>query len=352
MPNYSQCSIRACRRIPVGSHILASDEVIRMDFGLKLRRTFLSVLISLCCSSPLLATPVIILVPEESLFPAPIADQNFPRFALSFPLYLHQEIDTLQDDCPLSLREVLEFGGVQSLFRIEPKEGHPLAFELSIGAGVITLFDSFEDKLDNFGWEGSGFLTLNFKVTQQVRFRFGFHHLSSHVGDEYIANYGVIELPVTDQQDLVQGDTYGLNYVRDSLMGGISFYISPKVRIYLEARYSMDMLRYMLCYNSFPWQANIGLELNWPLFEWPTQSWYLAIHTSSYQETSWFPSTTIQAGQVVNVPGSNQRFRFGLEYYRGRVQIASFNHNDSLTPTSWENLQIEQYFAIGAWYDF
>ena len=323
-----------------------------MDFTIKLTRTFLSLLIILCFRIPLSATATLTLAPEDSLFPAPIADQNFPRFALSFPIYFNQEIDTLNDCCASSLREVLEFGGAQSLFRIEPKEGHQLAIELALGAGVITLFDSFEDNLDNFGWEGSGFLTLNFKLTQQIRFRFGFHHLSSHVGDEYLANYGVLELPVTDEQDFAQGDTYGFNYVRDSLMGGLSFYLSPIVRVYLEARYSMNMLRYMLCYNSFPWQANIGLELNWPLFERDTLSWYIAIHTSLYQETSWFPSTTIQAGQVVSVPGSNQRFRFGLEYYRGRVQIASFNHTDSLTPTSWEDIQIEQYIAIGAWYDF
>ena len=156
---------------------------------------------------PLPATPVWVLVPEDSLFPPPIADQHFPRFALSFPMYTNQKIDTLENNSSVSLREMLEFGGMQSLFRVEPKRGLPIAFELSLGAGVIALFDSFEDNLDNFGWEGSGFLTLNFKITDQVCFRFGFHHLSSHVGDEYLANYDVLELPITDGQDLIRGDT-------------------------------------------------------------------------------------------------------------------------------------------------
>ena len=116
----------------------------------------------------------------------------------------------------------------------------------------------------------------------------------------------------------------------------------------------MNMLRYMICYNSFPWQANIGLELQWPTYEQYAhlQRWYIALHASGYQETSWFPSTTIQIGRIMSVPDSNQRFRFGLEYYHGRIQIASFNYTDSIKPTSWEDLQLEQYFAIAAWYDF
>jgi hypothetical protein len=323
-----------------------------MGYRLKWMKTFFVLLFFLCVFLPLVATSAWTLVPEDSLYPPPIADQNFPRFSLSFPVYTNQHIDTIEDSTRISLREVLEFGGAQSLFRIKPLSHNPLTIELSIGAGIIALFDSFEDNLENFGWEGSGFVTLNFSLTPQMSFRFGFHHLSSHVGDEYLAKYGVLNLPITDEQDLLQGETYALNYVRDSLMGGLSIHLSPFIRIYAEARYSMNMLRYMLRYNSFPWQANIGLEIQWPSPELYSQRWYLAINTSGYQESSWFPSTTIQIGRIMNTPHSNQRFRFGFEYYHGRVQIASFNHTISPSPTTWNNLQVEQYIAIGAWYDF
>ena len=308
----------------------------------------------LICLFPLSANSPWTPVPEDTLFPAPIADQNYPRFSISFPIYLQQRIDTLQPLNSISAREALEFGGAQSLFRYTPDAGIPFSMEISFGAGILTLFDTFEDNLENFGWEGSGFLALNLKVSHHMSMRFGFHHLSSHVGDEYLAKYGVIALPVTDQQDLLEGETYGMDYVRDSLMGGISYQLSPLVRLYAEVRYARDMLRYMLRYNDFPWQANLGCEFTWPALttEGIQSNWYAALHATGYQETSWFPGTTLQMGYSLRTPGENQRLRIGLEYYIGRPQIAVFNYTRSIVPTTREDLQLEQYVAIGAWYDF
>lgn len=314
-------------------------------------RLFLILVICLCCTQSLNAGSSWEIVPDDLLFPSPIADQSFPRFSLSFPVYVEQRIDTLHRRGDVPLREMLEFGGVQGLFRFASDRDNRFAAELCIGAGVITMFDSFEDNLDNFGWEGAGFLAVNFMVSQNVRMRFGYHHISSHVGDEYLAQYEVVAFPVDEGEDLLRGATYGLNYVRDSFTGGISVQIGSYARLYAELYYSRDMLRYMLCYNAFPWQANMGLEFQWPDQEIHTQRWYLAIHAAAFQESSWFPSTTIQFGKVMSLPKSNRQFRFGLEYYRGRVQLATFNHTESSDPTHWEDLQIESYVAIGAWYD-
>ncbi len=290
-------------------------------------------------------------VPDDTLFPAPLADPDYPRFILSFPMYPVQRIDTLEADGIISFREILKVGGVQSLFRFSPSAENPFAFEISIGAGLVTLFDTFEDNLDNFGWEGSGFLTLDFRLLEKMSARFGFHHLSSHVGDEYLARYGVITFPAADGTDLLEGETYAMDYVRDSLVGGLSLYLGQYARLYADARYSMDMLRYMHLYNSYPWQADIGLEFQWPVRLRESSRWYAALHISAYQETSWFPSATVQFGRVLSLPGSNRQFRFGLEGYYGRVQIADFNHTDAPVPDSWSDLQVESYFALGMWYD-
>ena len=134
-------------------------------------------------------------------------------------------------------------------------------------------------------------------------------------------------------------------------MGGLSFQLSQTVRVYAETRYSMRMLRYMFCYNAFPWQTNIGLEFQWPSIE-QARRWYLVAHISSYQESSWFPSTTFQFGRILGQVDTKRRARIGMEVFHGRAQIAVFNYTEDLEPTAWDQLPIEQYVAVGIWYDF
>ena len=159
-------------------------------------------LVPLSAQDPVVVHPV----PVDSLFPEPLADQRFPRFALSFPALLTHAIDTMESDGYGGIREALEFGGVKSLVRLSPGSDDGLGIELVLGAGIFTLFDAFEDDLDNFGWEGSGFLALQYKPTYRFAAKFGLHHLSSHVGDEYLANYGVIDAPIADDGELADGD--------------------------------------------------------------------------------------------------------------------------------------------------
>ncbi|MBN2859525.1 MAG: DUF1207 domain-containing protein, partial [Sphaerochaetaceae bacterium] len=287
--------------------------------------------------------------PDDTLYPSSIADADYPRFTLSFPFYIEQSIDTLQGDTILSAREIMKFGGIQSLFRCSFDAQGATAAEVSVGAGLTTMFDTFEDALENFGWEGTGFLTFDLRVKNFLSFRFGFHHLSSHVGDEYLARYEVIALPLDDQANLLSGSTYGMDYVRDALYGGLSFQISPSFRFTTEVRYSMNMLRYMLRYNDFPWHTSLSFEYREPKKERETWRWYAAFHVSMYQESSWFPSTTIHAGRALSQKESNREFRVGFEYHYGRAQIASFNHTQ--TVVSWQELKRESHFAVGAWYD-
>ncbi len=302
------------------------------------------------CISSIASQSLWITVPDDTIFPSTIADQDFPRFSLSYPMYLTQEIDTLEGR-DINFREMLKFGGVQSLFRFIPNEDKPFSVELSFRAGLITLFDTFEDNMENFGWEGTGSITLDVSVTEDLIMRFGYHHISSHVGDEYLTQYGTLSFPIASGSDLESGDTYGMNYVRDSLYGGISYTINDNLRVYGEARYSMDMLRYMQLYNDFPWQADVGAEYIWPSPQSNTYTWFAALHVSMYEETSWFPSTAVRVGRVMRVADSNRQFHFGVELYYGRAEIEVFNHTAAADPTVWDDVTIESYIAVGAWYD-
>lgn len=312
-------------------------------------------MLPLAAQEPVVVHPV----PVDSLFPEPLADQRFPRFTLLFPAMLTHAIDTRETDGYGGIREALEFGGVKGLVRFSPESDDALGVELALGAGIFTLFDAFEDDLDNFGWEGSGFLALQYRPTYRFAAKFGLHHLSSHVGDEYLANYDVIHAPITDDAELANGGTYGFFYVRDSLLLGLSYQVSPLIRVYGEARYSMRMFEYMYCYNDYPWQAGGGFELVFKPRGIPSGTefreglggWYIAADVSMYQESSWFPSTTVQVGWMMHSLSHGDRFRIGLEYYYGRAPLAVFNHTDGAEPTPWDSIPLEQYIGIGMWYD-
>ena len=154
-------------------------------------------------------------------------------------------------------------------------------------------------------------------------------------------------------QEIEQGATYGMNYVRDSLMLGLSFQIHSTIRLYTEVRYAQNMLVHLLRYNDFPWQCNGGLEFLLPAAKQVQiipGTWYSAIDVSMYQESSWFPSITMQLGRIIQADTKFERLRIGLEYYYGRPLLAVFNH--TIEQTSWKEIPIEQHIAMGMWYDF
>jgi hypothetical protein len=169
-----------------------------------------------------------------------MGDPRYPGFSLAFPVILSQVIDAQENDSP-STRETLNFGGSVSLIQV--RSSH-VSVGLAVGAGVFTQFDSFSDALDNFAWEGTGFLTIDAAIGDKLSFRTGFHHLSSHIGDEYLARYNVLNLPLSGADQISIGDGYGIDYVRDSLLFALSCRLDDGMRVYLESRYSMNMLAY------------------------------------------------------------------------------------------------------------
>ncbi len=113
--------------------------------------------------------------------------------------------------------------------------------EYSLGAGVVTLFDSFRGESENFGWEGAGFLTMDVGIGSSIAFRFGFHHLSSHVGDEYLAGTVPWLIPIASGEDLERSDTFGSIMCETRSWVLSPSFFSEFLRAYAEVRYSMDM---------------------------------------------------------------------------------------------------------------
>ncbi|MBL7007168.1 MAG: DUF1207 domain-containing protein [Spirochaetia bacterium] len=292
-------------------------------------------------------------IPADSLYPEPIADHRFPRVAVTFPFIGLNAIDTKESLLHAGYRETVEAGASRSFFRLSPISNTNIGIEISIGIGIFTMFDSFRDNLENFGWDGSAHLMIQFKPIEEFAFRFGYHHLSGHVGDEYLAEYISIIDPIVDGAGIADGENYHLAYVRDAVLLGLSFQPFPFLRMYGEVDYSFSLMDIFHCYNNLRWHINFGTELVWKPPEeiaW-IGAWYAATDIQLFEESSWRPGITVQIGRYGISGEKGERFRIGAEYYYGRVPLFVFNHTQGTIPTEWDAVPLEQYITIGIWFD-
>jgi hypothetical protein len=152
------------------------------------------------------------------------------------------------------------------------------------------------------------------------QWKFGYAHLSSHLGDEYaIRHPGALNERI--------------NYVRDSLVLGTSYYLIPAWRFYGETGWAFNASG-----GAEPWDAQFGTEIANP---YPSKTWtpFLAINGRMRQELDFGGDVTIQAGWMQRgVLG--QSIRLGGQYFNGKSNQFQF-----YTKT-------EQQLGIGVWYDF
>ncbi|MFA8018614.1 DUF1207 domain-containing protein [Bremerella cremea] len=162
-------------------------------------------------------------------------------------------------------------------------------------------------------------LTWSYASNPRHRSRFGYYHLSSHLGDEF----------------LLKNPTYPrLNYAHDVIIFGHSYYFTSRLRVYGEVGWAFYNL------ESDPWEFQFGIE--WAPNE-KTGFWgepFLAIGTHLREEVNYGGSFVVQTGWawVGDIPG--RTLRIGLHYHNGDSTQNSFYDN-------WE-----QQIGFGIWYDF
>lgn len=150
--------------------------------------------------------------------------------------------------------------------------------------------------------------------------KFGFYHISAHLGDEF----------------LLKNPGYNrLNWLRDSLYLGYSYFVLPELRLYAEAGWAFN------CDISEPWEFQFGFDYA-PVY--PTGihgAPFLAFNTHLHQELNYGGSINIQGGWSWRGEGrSGGLLRTGPYYYDGgSPQFSFFTIH-------------EQQFGWGLWYDF
>ncbi len=150
-------------------------------------------------------------------------------------------------------------------------------------------------------------------------FKFGYYHLSSHLGDLYIeANPGVERI----------------NYKREQMVFGVAYRPIPDLRFYSEANWAFTESG-----GSQPWEFQFGIDYS-PAQ--PNGIWgapFAAINSKIFEDLDYSGNFTVEAGwQWRGCTGHT--LRTGLEYFDGYSFQRQFYN------------QYQSFVAAGVWYDF
>lgn len=261
--------------------------------------------------------PVVALtwLPERILYPESIADPSRPVLAAQF-MYL-PESDIQRTGVQ---RYYTRAGGRFALVQYNTSSSPRRSWQLGIEAGVISQFD-IEHSTDNIGWDGVFRLTAALQYHDDLHYKFGLQHVSSHIGDEYMADTG----------------RQRIEYTRGEWLAGVSWRFTGNWRSYAELGWGHVLRADQL---QEPWRIEAGLEfqerlsrghqiIGWPL------AWYTALDLSATEERDWAVNRTLQVGIELHQP--LRTWRIGLEYYRGRSLLGEFFQQD------------ESYLSLGLW---
>ena len=208
-------------------------------------------------------------------------------------------------------------GGRVGLFRFGSNDVfRPIGFQLDAeGAAQVRLDIPEEVDVRSTDYRGGMVATWGDFHRQT---KFGYYHLSSHVGDEFLAKN-----PTHNR----------LNFARDVIILGHSIYLTDWLRVYGETGWAFfsDV--------SEPWEFQFGIDFAPPF---PTGFHgvpFVALNTHLREEVDFGGNFSFQAGWAWRGKTSGNLFRMGLHYYNGKSSQYSFFD------------RFEHQIGFGIWFD-
>lgn len=153
----------------------------------------------------------------------------------------------------------------------------------------------------------------------QLAWKFGYCHISSHIGDEFLLAY-----PATPR----------MNYVRDSVIAGVSYDLLPSSRVYAEAGYAVGISG-----GAEPFELQLGSEWT-PHSRGKQGAPFAAVNAQFREEQGTRAGLNTCAGWGWEGAQTGRRLRIGANYYNGPALQYSFADR-------WESL-----VGGGIWLDF
>jgi len=211
-------------------------------------------------------------------------------------------------------------GGRVGIVRYGTKEAaNPVGWQLDIeGAVFARLRPEERDDLESSDYRFGIPLTHS---DGRTAWKFGYYHISSHLGDEFmLKNPGYPRL----------------NYVRDSLLFGVSHEVTPEIRTYGELGWAI------ISHDggAKPWEIQFGAEYQRQAPEPLKPAPFAAIHTHLREEFGFGGNVNILAGWSWLGEESGRAFRIGMQYFNGKsAQYSFYNKTDRL-------------LGAGLWFDY
>lgn len=220
-------------------------------------------------------------------------------------------------------------------------DGDGLLWDSTLGGRVGILRYGTDDAAWPQGWqwdlEGSGQVRLDPDEERDVRsvdfragtgltygygrhrLRLGYYHISSHLGDEF-----VIKNPGFPR----------LNYVRDAMNLGYSYYWTDNLRLYADTSWAF--------YGDYTgnWHFQFGVDYAPARPTGLRGAPFFAINGDIREELDYSGNLVVQAGWAWRGDRSSHLLRSGLHYYNGMSNQFSFYRD------------FEQQIGGGIWYDY
>lgn len=247
-------------------------------------------------------------LPKDSLYPFYLADTKASRMA-------GQWIEATDDGTLMDAT----LGGRFGVFRYVDatpgpfKRGIQADFE---GSAQVRLDMDREHDVRAVDFRAGVPISVSFGRFQT---RFGYYHLSSHVGDEFL-----IRLPAFERQ----------NYSRDVLFLGGAYWLNESTRVYGEAGWAFY---YDVCE---PWEFTFGIESAPRRATGLRGAPFYAINGRLREEVDFGGALTAQLGWAWRSAYNTGLLRTGLHYFNGKSNQFSFYDEH------------EELIGAGLWYDF
>ena len=249
-------------------------------------------------------------LPEGLIYHSTMAGVHEPRMAL-VSFYEASDGRTLWDATLGGRVGLIQYGNGDPV--------SPVGYQLDFyGAAIARLDVDNRQNLDSTDYVFGLPLTIGDK---ELQFKIGYAHISSHLGDEYA---------ILHPGSLAQR----INYVRDSIEFGASYYWNPAWRLYGEVDWAFHRSG-----GARPLAFEFGTEYSEPGPTGRRFTPFMAINARLRQEHNYGGDLAVQAGWLRRNL-LDHTLRFGLHYYNGKSSQSQF------FTTS------EEQIGAGVWYDF
>ena len=220
-------------------------------------------------------------------------------------------------------------GGRASILRYgSDTELHPQGFEVQIEGAAFVRLDPGDDR-DLRSADYRFGIPLVYGIGRWQT-KLAYYHNSAHIGDEFLIKYPKFQR---------------VNYVRDVLVLGNSYYMYDWLRLYGEVGWS-----FFNSGGSKPWEFQFGTELIQARPTGIQGAPFFAVNGMTRQELNWGGNVCAQVGWAWRGYQSEKLFRLGFEYLYGSDPQYEFTKTDAATGRITALNQNRA--GIGMWYDY